>query len=303
MTAQMLFWILTQSALLASSWALGARWLGESASVGERASAACLLAFATPIGVVAVLSTGSWITPGAVLGSGVASAVAGLWAAGSAGRARARKDAARAFSLLLESCKSSAVLPVMLGCVALGLSAWAALLLPFWAWDSLGYHMPIVWDALDVGALRRVPTHGWYINVYPRAGEMYFVWVRALLGHDRLLDFAQAPFALGACAGAASLARRAGAEPTRAFAYAVVYLAVPVVALQIPTGYVDLVYACFLILAALFATGSLDVKRAALFGLAAGLLLATKPTAPPTVVLLVATYCVRCLLARRKSLI
>ncbi|HEY6557899.1 MAG TPA: PIG-L family deacetylase [Polyangiaceae bacterium] len=298
----MLVWIFAQSALLASSWALGARWLREDARLAERASAACLLALATPIGVVALLSAGSWLRPAPLVIASAMVALAGLLAAGRAGRTAARADAARAVLLLLETARTTAVLPLVVGCVALGLATWAALLLPFWAWDSLGYHLPVVWDALDVGHLRRVPTHGWYINVYPRAGEMYFVWCRALLGHDRYLDLAQTPFAIAACVAAASLARRASAAAPRAIGYAAAYLAVPVVALQIPTGYVDLIYACFLILAALFATGQLEPRRAALFGMAAGLLLATKPTAPPTVVLLMLTFGVRCLRARRLPL-
>ncbi len=298
----MLVWILAQSALVASSWPLAARWLPES-RLGERIGAACLLALATPIGLVALLSAGAWLTPPAVCIATGASALVGLLAAGKRGRRVARHDATRAASLLFEAGRTTAALPLVTGLVGLGLAAWAAVLLPFWAWDSLGYHMPIVWDALDVCHLRKVPTHGWYINVYPRAGEMYFVWSRALLGHDRYLDLAQAPFAIAACAGAASLARRVGAAATRSIGYAVAYLAVPVVALQIPTGYVDLIYACFLILAAVFASGELDARRAVLFGLSAGLLLATKPTAPPTVVLLLLAFAVRCLRRRRLPLL
>lgn len=293
----MVAWVVGQVALAASSWALIARLL-PNAKPSERIASAALGAVATPIALIALLSVFGAITRTAVAGSTVLACLAGLFLARRSGRTRARSDLRSGVAALRALATSSAAAPAALGLIALVLAAWAALILPIWAWDALGYHLPIVWDAIEEHRLREVPTHGWYINVYPRAGEMYFTWCRSLLGDDRLLDLAEAPFGLAACAGIAALARRAGATPARALGYAAAFLAVPVVALQIPTAYVDLIYACLLVFAVLYVTAPLTIENSVSFGIATGLLLACKPTAPPLVALLLLGHAARA--ARRR---
>jgi LmbE family N-acetylglucosaminyl deacetylase len=295
----MLVWVIAQTLLLVSSWTLAGRLLPASTRCSERASAACLIALATPIAIVGVLSAASAIVPAAVLITTALTCVAALWLGGTQGRSLARSDLKTCGTACSALVKSSACLPALPGLAALGLATWAAAILPIWAWDALGYHFPIVWDALEHRELRFIPTHGYYINTYPRAGEMYYLWARVLLGRDEFLELGQAPFALVTGVCCAAFARRAGASPPRAAGYALAFLAVPIVAMQIPTGYVDLMYACLLSLAMLFATAELGLAGALLFGLAAGLLLACKPTAPPTVAILLALYAARSLSAKR----
>jgi hypothetical protein len=171
------------------------------------------------------------------------------------------------------------------GIAALGVALVSAYLLVPWAWDALGYHLPIVHDALATGALREVPTHCVYVNAYPRAVDLYFVYVRALLGSDTWIDAAQVPFGLTGALAVAALARRAGVLAPRALGLSLLFLAIPVCALQLATNYVDVAYASLLLVAVYFATQPVFGARALYGGAALGLFLATKPSAPVSFVL------------------
>jgi hypothetical protein len=257
----------------------------------DHAVAALLLSLATPIAIVAVLGhlgrltpTHAWLTTGVVV-------VAGWVGAGRQGRRAALATVGRLGSSARGALFGGAWSPAAwTGIAAVAFAAWAAYLLPVWAWDALGYHLPLVHDALLTERLREVPTHIPYVNVYPHAADLYFVWFRLLLPDDTWIDFAQAPFALLAVAAGAGLAARAGASPARAIGLGLVFLAVPAVALQLSTNYVDVAYAALLVTAVHFLLSEPPCDTNDAFGAGAlGLFLGTKPSAPlPFAVVLVA---------------
>jgi hypothetical protein len=119
--------------------------------------------------------------------------------------------------------------------------AWRAALgtwLPPSDWDGLVYHLtgPAVW--IQQGHVGHTPQQIW-ADVYPQGQELLIAWIALFTGGMRLawasgLLF----FALGALA-VAGLARSAGARPAHAALAGLGFLAIPAVAVQASTTYVD----------------------------------------------------------------
>jgi hypothetical protein len=184
--------------------------------------------------------------------------------------------------------------------VALAIAFVAARWLPVWQWDSLGYHLPYVNFALLARSVDGVPHDIVYISTYPHSVENLIVVLRAMLPDDRLVDLAQIPFALFGAIATAGLARRFGASRASAVAAGAAWILVPAVFLQMPTNYVDIASAAFLLSAIYFilsastapgatSLGERHVRTSiVLGGLALGVYLGTKPNAPVSVALLAA---------------
>ncbi len=167
--------------------------------------------------------------------------------------------------------------------VAAGVSftaAFAAYYLPIWQYDALSYHLPFVQFVLQDGTSRAVPAEIPYLGSYPHAVEWAFVLLRALLPDDRLVDLAQLPFGLAGAAATYGIARTLGARRPLAAVAAASWLALPAVFLQLPTNYVDVASASFYLLAAFFLLQPPSPAPLVLAGLAAGLFLGSKPSAP-----------------------
>lgn len=158
----------------------------------------------------------------------------------------------------------------------------AAALLDTWAWDSLGYHLPIAHDLLQTGTLREVPGHLAYIETYPRFADLFTAGFRVLLGSERFVDVSQVPFLPLLVAAAFRHGRALGVSRAQATAFACAPLAMPIVFLQCATSYVDVAYAALLVAGLGYL--ALGTRRAhdVLASLFLGLALATKPSAPAT---------------------
>jgi hypothetical protein len=275
--------LLVTAALLTTGVVASAALLPDRSAL-ERALAAVLLACASAIGIVELLSPLQAIgRPGLVAGSGLLASFTVL-AAGSAALARATRDLRAAAALARRGLSdplfaaSSSVASLVLGLALL--ACWA---LPPWAWDGLGYHLPASDDAIQSGTLRTVPTHVPYVNAYPHLGAVFTTAFRLALGHDTFVEAAQIPFALLAVLATALAARREGVPTTRALALATLFVAVPTVELQLAANYVDVMYAALVLCAFVLASGPVDAGGAGLAGLGLGLALGTKPSAPPLV--------------------
>jgi hypothetical protein len=160
----------------------------------------------------------------------------------------------------------------------------SASLLETWAWDSLGYHLPIAHDALQVGRLREVPGHVAYINTYPRFADLVTTAHRILLGHERFVELSQWPFLPLFAAVGFRIATRLGLARPSAWAIAASPIALPIVYLQCATSYVDVAYAALLLGGLAYAadrTSRTDDRFATML---LGLALATKPSAPTSIV-------------------
>jgi LmbE family N-acetylglucosaminyl deacetylase len=209
-----------------------------------------------------------------------------------------RADLTRAKRTILAATRGCHVVPALTGVIAIALAAWASALLAPWSWDGLGYHLPVVYDALQEHRLRTVPTSVVFVNAYPHAAEWMFIAWRAWLPDDTWIEFAQAPFGVLVVVAIAAIATRAGASGGRSLALAVVYLALPAVMLQLASNYVDLLYAALVLLAAYFASGVVDSATFVMTCAALALLLAVKPSAPPAVVIVLACLAYRARRAR-----
>jgi hypothetical protein len=275
-------------ALSAGAMPVAARVFPAPRPLRDRALLAGVIALAAPIACVRALSPLRLLTPVAMLAAIVALSAAAIALAGGAARTQAKRDAREAARIAGDAFVAGTAAPLAwIGVGALALAGWAAWRFAPWAWDALGYHLPIVLDAVATRTLRTVPTHVPYVNAYPRAVETYFVAARLLLGDDAWIDFAQAPFGLLGAVGVAAFARRLGAPAARAAAFGLAFLAVPLVVLQLAADYVDVAVAALLAASVYFVSAPrLEPRDLAAWALATGLFLGSKPSAPPVAALL-----------------
>ncbi|MDB4941964.1 MAG: hypothetical protein JWP97_1498 [Labilithrix sp.] len=169
----------------------------------------------------------------------------------------------------------------------------AAYLLPVWQWDAIGYHLPYVDFVLQDGSFASVPDDVPYLSTYPHAVELLFAGWRMMLPDDRLVDAAQLPLGLFGGLAVAAIARQQGARAEHAIAAAVAWLTVPALWLQLPTNYIDVSAAAFLLASAFFVLAVPTPLRMAAAGAALGLLLGSKPNAPIATTILFVVLAVR----------
>lgn len=181
---------------------------------------------------------------------------------------------------------------VAAGC-ALLLALTAAALLPIWQWDSIGYHLPVVSFFLQEGRSSTLPKYVPYVSTYPVNVECLYALWRAFLPTDELVDVAQLPFGLLGAVATGALARRMGATAWQGLAAGVLWLTLPAVFLQLPTNYVDVASAAYFVVAAALLLAPPTRTRVLLCGLALGLYVGSKPSAPVPAAILCVVLAVR----------
>jgi hypothetical protein len=234
----------------------------------ERLLGGATCAVAAFVAGVWLLGTVHALTPWLMLGS-LAALACGLARVGPRGRPL---PWARAFTVTTIPFFASAAL-------ALGLALLAAFWMPVWQWDALGYHLPYVDFALQAGALDGVPPDVPYLSTYPHDVELCFLAFRAMLPDDRLVELAHVPLGLFGALATTALAWRWGAGRAAPAAGAA-WLTLPAVFLQLPTNYVDVACAAFLLAASYWTLAAPTPRAIVCAGLALGLYLGSKPNAP-----------------------
>ena len=189
-----------------------------------------------------------------------------------------------------------AVVGTALVCMAGSVAS--AALLETWAWDSLGYHLPLAHNVLQTGGLAEVPGRLAFIETYPRFVELFFAGFRLLLGDERFIELGQMAFFPLLCATTFRLARRFGAPSSDALACAAAPLALPVVYMQCASNYVDVAYAALLFAGLVYLVDGRSRAHEILAGTFLGLALATKPSAPLALVLGLGVSLCACVIAR-----
>jgi hypothetical protein len=240
----------------------------------DRLAAAGVLGMAVVHVTIGVLGTLGLLSARAVLGV-TAATLATLLAS-----AHPPTDLRRAAGELGRAVRQS--WPALaLGLGVLVAAVTTARLLPVWQWDSLGYHLPFVNFVVQSGGFSGVPPDVHYTSTYPHDIELGMVWLRLLLPDDRLVDLAQVPYGLVGALLTAACARRLGAGVGLAALSGAAWLSLPCVFLQLPTNYVDVGTAAALLGAVYFLLLSPPTFRRVLVGgLALGLFLGSKPSAP-----------------------
>ncbi len=264
--------------------------------ISHRALAGAALFGALVVGAVEVLGLAHLLTQGALLGA-LAAVTLGLVAF-------SRRAPRIEGPGTVVTWATGPIVVVALA--ATGIAGLSAYWLPVWQWDALGYHLPWVNFALVAHGLDGVPTDMPYVSTYPHNIESFILALRAMLPDDRLVDIVQVPFGLLGAAAAAGIARRSGAPRAEALAAGAAWVVVPAVFLQMPTDYVDVGSAAWLLVAIFFllsASAELAVRRSLLLGaLALGLFLGSKPSAPLATAIVLALLVGTGLRARRPGI-
>lgn len=278
--------VLAALVLLAGSALLAVTRLLADRSALERAAAAALLFPALVIGLVEALSPLGLIGPIPFLvGSGVL-LLAALAMAGDDGRETLEDDLTALRETLGEIARRpTRLVASLVGLASIALAIFASYLLVPWAWDGLGYHLPFAFDAIAEGTMRPIASSAPYVNTYPHLGDVFLVGFRLSLLDGTFLELAQLGFAPLLVLTIALWARRAGVPTSRGLALGMLVLALPAIALQLAANYVDVIYAALAVATFAYATGPIEPRSLALFAIAAGLTLGTKPSAPPLVAL------------------
>ena len=256
-------------------------------SGADRALAGSVLSAALVIATVHLLGAFGMLTGGAVLGVLVVVAV-GL-------ALLAPRHAVLRFVAFPDLATRSTAPLLAAALAAVAVAVVAALWLPVWQWDALGYHLPYVNFALIARGFGGIPDDMPYVSTYPHNVETLIVALRAMLPDDRLVDLVQIPCALLGGLATAGIARRVGAPRSAAVAAGAAWIVVPAVFLQMPTDYVDIACVAFLLTAIYFVLSaarapdreksrswSLSSRRKSLLlgGLSLGIYVGTKPNAP-----------------------
>jgi hypothetical protein len=158
-------------------------------------------------------------------------------------------------------------------------------------WDSLTYHLPRASFWLQDKAVGYIDhANDARLDGNPPAGEIGLLWTMALSGADRLVALPQLAAASALVVGVVGIARRIGLSDRSALLGGLLFASLPLVAVQAPTAYNDLVVASFLVIAAYASLGRAR-SELVLLTLAIGLALTTKFTgilALPVLVLVAA---------------
>jgi hypothetical protein len=171
--------------------------------------------------------------------------------------------------------------------LALAGAVLAALALPLIAYDALGYHLPVIADWLDAGRVAWVTTDDPIRNGYPLGQEAIGALLAAATGSTSVVTL---PSFFYVVAGALSIwhfSERMGVRRELSRAAAALFLLVPIVILNAPTGYVDASFAgavvsCFLLSALAFGDARPDFVLVAAAGMAAAHALSLKGTGVST---------------------
>jgi hypothetical protein len=209
---------------------------------------AYVIAWSEAIAVVLLLSplglvTTAWLT-GALLVC-LAAAVA-TWSAKDRPRPPALREVLKTAREAIGD-PAIRVLAVVVGCawvytLALGLFT------PPREWDSLAYHLPRVAFWLQQNAVGYVPhANDPRLNANPPGAEIGVLTTMAASGGDRLVALPQLSALVVLVLGVAGIARRIGLSPRAAVFGALIFATLPIVAVQAPTTYNDLVVASFLV--------------------------------------------------------
>jgi hypothetical protein len=174
-------------------------------------------------------------------------------------------------------------------------------LFPSYAWDSLYYHLPMVGQIMQSGAIQENPTPSFiqqYMNIFSKNINLFFLWNIIFLKSAIVTDLSQLVFSLMGVLAVYSMAVKIKIQEKYALYASILFFFTPVLILQSTTNYVDIAVSMLLLISVNFLLyddlESLENSSPAksrnvpilLSGLAAGILLGSKPTGPLFMLLL-----------------
>jgi hypothetical protein len=257
---------------------------GRAAGIVYAAIAAQLAYIGQVLGVMLVLGWLGILQPLPLI---VVNAVlcAAVYAFGVRPCGRTALDRTRAFLVHLRKIRIP-VWAVLLGAFALILLLrnlfWGWFLPPFMR-DDIAYHLTIMGNILQSGAVRYFPSPSEWIRDYPVNSELFQAWNFIFLGVDKLVDLAFLPTVMAGGLALYGICRRFGLSRRAAVVGWAVYAFTPLVVLQQTGSYNDAwkaaLFLCgvYLVLAQGSSSGAVgDRGTAVLAGISAGVILGTK---------------------------
>jgi Dolichyl-phosphate-mannose-protein mannosyltransferase len=167
----------------------------------------------------------------------------------------------------------------------LGSTALIAWLAPPQTWDSLNYHLPRVAEWAQNRTVQHYITGVDSQNSKPPGAEFAILHFYVLAGSDRLANFVEWLAMLGSLVGVSWVARQLGANRTGQFLAVIIAATIPTGVVQASSTMTDYVVAFWVLCAVsevLCMFADQQIKESAIFaGLAAGLVILTKPTGVP----------------------
>jgi hypothetical protein len=171
-------------------------------------------------------------------------------------------------------------------------------LFPSYTWDSLSYHLPIVGNIMQGGAIREYPASfliDTFLNIFPKNMELFFLWNVIFLKNSSIIDLSQLLFTIVGMITTYSIALKLNIREKSALYSSFLFFFTPIVILQINTNYIDIAVSVLLLTSInyllyespYFNNGSSPVEQQGdrkfpvfLAGVAAGILLGSKGSGP-----------------------
>ena len=175
-------------------------------------------------------------------------------------------------------------------------------LFPSYSWDALYYHLPIVGQIMQSGAIQENPIPSFiqqYMNIFSKNINLFFLWNVIFLKSDIIVDLSQLFFALAGVIAIYSAAVKLKIRENHALYSALLFFFTPVLILQSTTNYVDAAVSMLFIIALSFLiskeSGPTPASKLPLLlsGLTTGILLGSKPTAPVFIAVIIGALLIR----------
>ncbi len=206
-------------------------------------------------------------------------------------------------------------------CMFVLLFCWLVLtgyLFPSYSWDALYYHLPMVGQIMQSGAIQEHSNPSFiqqYMNIFSKNINLFFLWNIIFLKSDRIVDLSQLFFVIAGVLSIYSMAIKMKIREQYALYCCLLFFFTPVLVLQATTNYVDAAVSMLFLIAVnflifdeqgnntgksresfLFDEGRISVL---LSGLAGGILLGSKPTGPFYIVVLFLAVFIREMMQQR----
>jgi hypothetical protein len=124
-------------------------------------------------------------------------------------------------------------------------------LFPSYTWDSLMYHLPIVGNIMQSGAIMENPANfeiDTFINIFPKNMELFFLWNIIFLKNSSITDLSQLLFAIVGILTTYSIALKLDIREKSALYSSFLFFFTPIVILQINTNYIDIAVSVLLLI-------------------------------------------------------
>ena len=191
-------------------------------------------------------------------------------------------------------------------------------LFPSYTWDSLSYHLPIVGNIMQSGAIMENPANfelDTFINIFPKNIELFSLWNIIFLKSRIITDLSQLPFVIIGIITTYSIALKLKISEKSAIFSALLIFFIPILLLQINTNYIDIAVSVLLLVVINYLLidspssqnstpiNNNDRKPAILLsGITAGILLGSKGSGPLFAVILLLAIMVQELIKHRRQL-